>query len=525
MGERLFGNPFATGRGGELGHSAGLPLMRVRAAGRYDVGGVGGWWRGSNATGWLGVNPLPAEAAGSGPRRPARYADDMATPENNPKAPESAETDGDFLLHDVFPNAASILGVRGTSPAAIKADAVVVFDTNALLTPYLSGQKSLNAIGDLLRMLKKERRLAVPTQVMREFAKHRPQKLGEMLDRLLDRNSKLSFERDSSPLLEPLQEYKELKEAEESVAEGLQKCRESIRKMIDAVKSWTWNDPVTVLYADVFTSQELISAPGEHDEGGRKKLQDEWRRRASCRIPPGYKDARKETNAPGDFLVWAAVLEMARTRKKPTLLVTGEQKGDWWHRTKHGTLYPRFELQVEYQQASGGAPFAMLNLSDLTELFSVDHKVVEEVREAEERAEKSRQVENPSDSMDAHTFEMYAFNLLSGIYPQWKFIWHQARFDFISHPHGQSTPLIGVECWSHGRVTLERAIRIGDLVRSDTLANRIDRFLLVVRGCDREDAARLHRSIKLDNPSVPIGVAYLPGEEEGIRILGDNVFA
>ena len=52
--------------------------------------------------------------------------------------------------------------------------ALVVLDTNVLLAPYRTSTGALGEIAKVYGMLQKERRLLVPGQVAREFARNRP---------------------------------------------------------------------------------------------------------------------------------------------------------------------------------------------------------------------------------------------------------------------------------------------------------------------------------------------------------------
>jgi hypothetical protein len=65
------------------------------------------------------------------------------------------------------------------------------------------------------------------------------------------------------------------------------------------------------------------------------------------------------------------------------ILVSGEEKPDWWHKSDGQPLYPRFELFDEYRRASGGCSFHIVSFSQFLELYGASGAVVEEVRQTE----------------------------------------------------------------------------------------------------------------------------------------------
>ncbi|MFD4356791.1 PIN-like domain-containing protein [Nocardia sp. NPDC058518] len=76
--------------------------------------------------------------------------------------------------------------------------------------------------------------------------------------------------------------------------------------------------------------------------------------RFNARIPPGWADQKKGERAIGDYLIWEETIRQAKTRKRPVLMITNENKPDW---TRHNgeALGPRPELVKEmFDQAAQG---------------------------------------------------------------------------------------------------------------------------------------------------------------------------
>ena len=81
-------------------------------------------------------------------------------------------------------------------------------------------------------------------------------------------------------------------------------------KVLDHIQNWTWNDPVSLLYSELFTEQVIFDL--EYNE---EEIREDLERRHLHHIPPGYKDAAKEDSGIGDLLIWHTILEIGETEK------------------------------------------------------------------------------------------------------------------------------------------------------------------------------------------------------------------
>nr|WP_278436672.1 PIN domain-containing protein [Brucella anthropi] len=123
-------------------------------------------------------------------------------------------------------------------------------------------------------------------------------------------------------------------------------------------------------------------------------LHKEAKRRIDFEIPPGYKDKDKTgERAYGDYLLWQQILDQSKTLKKPIILVTSEQKPDWWEIHSGKTLGPRLEL-IKEASLYTEQPIVIYQTDRFLE-YSLDkagkksEKPVAEVREIAERHEKT----------------------------------------------------------------------------------------------------------------------------------------
>ncbi len=285
-----------------------------------------------------------------------------------------------FHQTEVYPNADKIFVTELPSINSIKDNCIFVLDTNALLVPFSTGSQSLDEISKIFNNLKKKKQLKVPDQVAREFADNRPKKIGEMFHALNQkRNGMNSPTIGSYPLLEKLEEYGEALSFEKEINELLKKYRTSIGKVIDTVKSWSWDDPVSIIYKKIFTPDIIHQIKFD-----KLEVEKDLEYRYKHKIPPGYKDNSKEDSGIGDYLIWLAIKDIGEKYKKNVVFVSGDEKPDWYHKSDKLPLYPRFELLTEFNNISGNKSFHIIRLSELLNVMGADEQVVSEVKTEEQ---------------------------------------------------------------------------------------------------------------------------------------------
>lgn len=220
--------------------------------------------------------------------------------------------------------------------------AVFVFDTSALLNFYKYSQSTREELFSILKQVKG--RLWIPHQVAQEFHAKR-------LDVICHRRQDLE------------QKCNELKK-------GFNK----VRHVINELKTYNWEsikrrlsrlekDALKILYQaeeevpDFFEDKVLhkltllfnenCGKPFAEEE--RKKLIEEGKERYKNKIPPGYLDENKEGNYKfNDYLIWAQIINFARERRVPVILVIDDKKEDWWLKVEDDLIAPRPELIKEF---------------------------------------------------------------------------------------------------------------------------------------------------------------------------------
>jgi hypothetical protein len=289
--------------------------------------------------------------------------------------------DSAFMLNQCFPEASALFSVQYRPLADIKKSCLVTLDTNVLLAPYGVGSESLKAIRDTYEALLRENRLFVSGHVAREFARRKDYMLAELAKSISDQSSRArALLEDNIEVLRGLPIYQEAVKNSKAISDSIQQCRKQIVEVIDTIRSWQSNDPVSALYRELFSGvvQDL-----DFDDTKKEELLAEFNYRTENKIPPGYKDEGKKENAEGDFLIWKTILKNGKDRKSDMVFVTDEEKQDWWIRAGGRPYFPRPELLDEYRRMSDGHTFHILSFPQFLSEFGAPSSVVEEVEKVE----------------------------------------------------------------------------------------------------------------------------------------------
>ena len=236
-------------------------------------------------------------------------------------------------------------------------NATVAFDASALLQLYrldpVERSEVLSAINAL------SDRLFVPHQAGLEYQRGRERAI-ENQQALFDAASS-SFERwrkataggFASSAIE-----KRIRAASENASAKL-------RKLVDELQAeyalTATNDDVRDALDALLTPDRLGTEPTAAQKLDRAS---EYERRAPLEIPPGYLDLHK--GAPGmygDYFIWSELLDRARATKRPLLLVTNDEKGDWSNKNRT----PRREL-VQEMDAVADVVYHHINLKTFLRL-------------------------------------------------------------------------------------------------------------------------------------------------------------
>lgn len=252
---------------------------------------------------------------------------------------------------------------REISTALADETTFVALDTNILLAPYGVRSGSFAEIIGVLGKLAHSNRLIVPGQVAREFARNRPSKFSDLVQRFNEASSKLgnAIPRIASyPLLADRDAYQALLTAHDAASAALDNYKKAVTEAREDLIHLAANDPIQEGYRTVLRKDVIVDPRFDEDI-----LSQEASSRARENIPPGYKDSGKEDFGLGDFVIWKTLLGAAAGSCRDLVFVTEEKKADWWHQTGGEPLIPRYELVDEYRRVSGGGTLHLARLSDL----------------------------------------------------------------------------------------------------------------------------------------------------------------
>ena len=226
-------------------------------------------------------------------------------------------------------------------------DAIVVFDTNVLLSLY---RLPLEARNEILAVMKEfQDRLWMPFQVGYEFHELRLDEANRPIDSLKGLTNKFSkfseeIERDFSrnPYIS---NFKYVRDGLKSLQGRIEKkVKEWVAECPDMLREDTVLSELTTLY------EGRVGEP--YDEEKLKELYKEGQLRYEQCVPPGFKDKNKgtgERHKYGDLIIWYEILEKAKESNSDILFVTDDQKEDWWRIYKGDIIGPRLELIKEFR--------------------------------------------------------------------------------------------------------------------------------------------------------------------------------
>lgn len=278
-----------------------------------------------------------------------------------------------------FYNANNIFKYNFKKATDIKNDCIYILDTNILLAPYDLSGKRLDSIIKIYEKLISENRLFLPSTVVKEFAKNRPIKLCHLYQSLLDYKSKIYL--NTLPSLNILKDddiYKTLIKLNKDINDQLNLYSNEVGKLIEKIKNYNWDDPISIHYSRLFTEKSIINVDINYEE-----LSKQWSNRLKEDIPPGFKDKHKNNKGIGDFLIWSEILLFAKEKNKDVIYVTNELKNDWFHNSNKQPLYPRYELIYEFKDFTDGKDIDILSFSEFLELNNENQESVNEVKQLE----------------------------------------------------------------------------------------------------------------------------------------------
>lgn len=284
-----------------------------------------------------------------------------------------------FYLNKVYPDADKVFSIKFRKPEDIIKDGVIILDTNVLLAPFDTNEKSIVDIKKIYLSFKEKNKLFIPARVAREFANNRAVKISDVFLSVRQIKEKLNtgfFTINKYPLLEKNYHYIKLKKVFDSVKDEIKESRKYLEALEADIQSWTWDDIVSQSYKEIFTSEIIIELI-KKEEDIIKDLQF----RIDYKVAPGFKDSSKVDDGIGDLIIWQTILEIAKKKNSDIIFVTNDQKNDWFYKQDKIGLYPKYELFDEFRRYTDGKSISIINFVKFLELSNAREATINDVKE------------------------------------------------------------------------------------------------------------------------------------------------
>ena len=243
-------------------------------------------------------------------------------------------------------------------------NAIVAVDANVLLDLYRFRPRTSQ---DLITVLQKlGDRLVVPHQAVREFWRRRQHTLDS--PRRSTKEATDALAKSGRSVCDALASWAKAVGVDEDELAGLTarvngflgELRGELQAVLQDAGEERAMDPVLDQLEELLAGRVTVPLDQEEWTG----CITEANRRIDSEEPPGYLDADKggsdlPEGGAGDYLVWYQTTRYAREQDRDLLIVTRDEKEDWWWRQQSEFIGPRPELVLEYQALSGRQLFLM----------------------------------------------------------------------------------------------------------------------------------------------------------------------
>lgn len=272
--------------------------------------------------------------------------------------------------------------------------ATIVFDTNVLLDLYRYDTATRDEFIQIISFYKE--RLWIPYQVGWEFHRNREgvikqnaeaydrvqKEFCSKIDDLLKSADALA---DNHPLLN-MSEIKKRAKTFKSAIEKSLASQKGAHPKIDNTNDVVL-DTITELFegrtGENFTEEELC------------KIYEEGSKRYEKKIPPGYCDKKDKKSCPpqelyGDLILWKQIIKWSAEQSTDIILVSSEEKEDWWNIGDDKTKTSRAEMLKEFIEQTQHRVLiysrtAFLENAKKNKDVKVSAKIIKEVEKTEAR--------------------------------------------------------------------------------------------------------------------------------------------
>jgi hypothetical protein len=263
--------------------------------------------------------------------------------------------DGDFVGYKIASSAELDAALR---------EAVVAVDANVLLDLYRFRPQTSRDLIKTLRSLGD--RLVVPHQALREFWRRRQR--SQDSPGAATRTATEALDKSGRSIRDALDRWAravgvdddEVSDFIAPVNDALGALKGELQNVLQDASAQGGQDPILEQLEEILAGR-VTSSLGPEEQA---ECVAEASRRIEAKEPPGYKDAEKQDGGlpeggAGDYLVWYEATRYAKEQARDLLIVTSDQKEDWWWRQNTDFIGPRPELTLQYHQLAGRRLFLM----------------------------------------------------------------------------------------------------------------------------------------------------------------------
>lgn len=270
-------------------------------------------------------------------------------------------------------------------------ECIFVFDTNTLLNMYRYRRETVEKYFEVLSELKRNNKLWIPHQVGYEFFENRisvisdyEKSYDEILITLDSAKDSIDKKYKNHPFLDWEEVKTKIDNGLESVIKDIKKKKNEHPKLLDKDDILDkLNNLFEKCVGDCYSDEEIL------------KIKKDGETRYSKKIPPGFKDAKKDDDKKyGDLILWKQIIDKAKVINKPIIFISGDVKEDWWLEKDGKRLMPLPQLKKEIFDETG-VDFHIYTADRFLEYYqekyqqnSIDKILINEVRKIRELEEK-----------------------------------------------------------------------------------------------------------------------------------------
>jgi hypothetical protein len=248
---------------------------------------------------------------------------------------------------------------------------IFVLDANVLLNMCRYSKQSSDELIGILKTYQK--RIWLPYQVALEFFNNRLSVIAGInngFDKLIDKIGNIDG---------VLEKELNLKEFKSEYAVNTPEIKKEIsafqKRLGNKLKKWknefAQNDKESILGSilSLYEGKVGNDYPPDHIKELFKEGEDRYREF----IPPGFADyegkkKKGKRHLYGDLIWWKQAMDYAKSNKYNLVIVTDDEKEDWWYEVSGKTVGPRVELIREFIKETGGQKFLMYKTHQFMEM-------------------------------------------------------------------------------------------------------------------------------------------------------------